>query len=246
MRIDTGEWSGVEALLRWDRPGRGLVSPSEFISVLEETGLIVPVGSWVIETVCRQLGEWARAGIGPLCVAVNVSSKQFLCDGFVADIARALAENGIPPASLDIEITESSLMSRSEQADAVLRELKALGVSIAIDDFGTGYSSLSYLKRFPIDTLKIDISFIRDVTTNSATAAIAVAIITMARGLKMKVTAEGVETEPQLEFLRRHACDEIQGYYCARPMPPAELLKRRQAHRVHAHPRRLTGDSRHA
>ena len=232
MRIDTGEWSGVEALLRWERPGLGLVLPSRFIPVLEETGLIVPVGTWVIETACRQIGEWAHSGIGRMRVAVNVSSKQFLRDGFVPDIARAIRKNDIAPESLDIEITESSLMSGSEEADNVLRELKALGVRIAIDDFGTGYSSLAYLQRFPIGTLKIDISFIRDVTTNPDVAAITVAIINMARSLKMKVIAEGVETQPQLEFLRRHACDEMQGYYCSRPLPAAELAKLREEDRA--------------
>ncbi len=228
MGIETGEWSGAEALLRWDRPGHGLIPPEAFISVLEDTGLIVPVGTWVIETVCRQIAEWARSGMGRIRVAVNVSSKQFLRDGFLPDIARALRENEIAPESLDIEITESSLMSRTEKTDSVLRQLKTLGVGVAIDDFGTGYSSLAYLKRFPIDTLKIDISFIRDVTTNPASAAIAVAIIDMARSLKLKVVAEGVETEPQLEFLRRHACDEIQGFYCAQPMPAAELARLRE------------------
>ena len=227
MRVDSGEWSGAEALLRWQRPGHGLVSPSAFIPTLEETGLIVPVGDWVIETVCRQIGEWIAAGLGPMRVAVNVSGKQFLRHGFVAAIAKAIRDNDIPPDSLDIEITESSLMSRSEEADRVLKELKVLGVWIAIDDFGTGYSSLAYLRRFPIDTLKIDISFIRDITTSADGAAIAVAIINLARTLKMKVVAEGVETQPQLEFLRQHACDEIQGFYCSRPIPAAELAKLR-------------------
>jgi diguanylate cyclase (GGDEF)-like protein len=232
MRIDTGNWSGVEALLRWDRPGHGLILPAEFIAVLEETGLIVPVGTWVIETVCRQIGEWARSGGGWIRVAVNVSGKQFLSDGSLPDVARALRKNDVREESLDIEITESSLMSQRAETDNVLRELKALGVGIAIDDFGTGYSSLAYLQRFPIDTLKVDISFIRDVTTNPASAAIAVAIIDMARTLKMKVIAEGVELQTQLDFLRRHACDEIQGYYCARPMPAAELAKQHEENRA--------------
>jgi diguanylate cyclase (GGDEF)-like protein len=225
MRIDTGEWSGVEALIRWNRPGQGLVPPVEFIPVLEETGLIVPVGAWVIEAACRQIGEWASSGIGWMRVAVNVSSKQFLRRGFVSDIARALRGSNVAPELLDIEITESSLMSRREEVDDVIRELKTLGVGIAIDDFGTGYSSLAYLKRFPIDTLKIDISFVREVTTSPTAAAIAVAIISMARSLKMKVVAEGVETVPQLEFLRQHDCDEIQGYYCSRPLTAAVLTE---------------------
>jgi len=223
LRVDSGEWSGVEALLRWERPGHGLIQPSAFIPVLEETGMIVPVGAWVINAVCRQIGEWTRSGVGPVRVAVNVSGKQFLRDGFVAEIARAIRDTGIAPDLLDIEITESSLMSRRADTDRVLRELKQLGVSIAIDDFGTGYSSLAYLHRFPIDTLKIDISFIRELTTSPDGAAIAVAIINMARSLKMTVIAEGVETEAQLAFLRQHACDEIQGYYCSRPVPASDL-----------------------
>jgi len=232
MTIDAGSWSGAEALLRWNRPGHGLVAPGHFVSALEDTGLIVPVGTWVIETVCRQIAEWASSGSGWIRVAVNVSCKQFLRNDFLPDVARALRENGVAPESLAVEITESSLMSRTARTDNVLQELKALGVGIAIDDFGTGYSSLAYLQRFPIDTLKIDISFIRDVTTNPASAAIAVAIIDMARSLKMKVVAEGVETLAQLEFLRQHACDEIQGFYCARPMPAAELAARHDENRV--------------
>jgi EAL domain-containing protein (putative c-di-GMP-specific phosphodiesterase class I) len=232
MRIATGEWSGVEALIRWDRPGHGLVPPSLFIPVLEETGLIVPVGTWVIQAVCGQIDEWAHAGVGRMCVAVNVSGKQFLRDGFVPDIARAMHDHHLAPASLDIEITESCLMERRDETDGVLRALKAMGVTIAIDDFGTGYSSLAYLQRFPIDTLKIDISFIRHVTTSPDCDALAVAIINMGRSLKMRVIAEGVETRPQLEFLRKHACDEIQGYYCAPPMSAAETAVRRQANRA--------------
>ncbi|MBI3504393.1 MAG: EAL domain-containing protein [Proteobacteria bacterium] len=227
MRLDTGDWSGVEALLRWDRPGHGLVMPDTFIPMLEETGLIVPVGTWVIQTACRQIGEWARTGMGPMRVAINVSGKQFLRDGFVATVARAIQENDILPEALDIEITESSLMSRTTQTDNVLRELKAFGVWIAVDDFGTGYSSLSYLRRFPIDTLKIDISFVRELGMSPDGESIAIAIINLARSLNLRVVAEGVETVTQLEFLRTHACDEIQGYYCSRPLPAAALAELR-------------------
>lgn len=232
MRVDTGEWSGVEALIRWDRPGHGPVAPSAFIPVLEATGLIVPVGSWVIQTACRQIAEWEDAGLGWIHVAVNVSARQFLSDGFVPDIARAIRENEIAPEALDIEITESSLMSRREETDDILRELKAIGVRISIDDFGTGYSSLAYLRRFPIDTLKIDISFIRDVTTSPDGAAIVVAIINLARSLKLRVIAEGVETQSQLDFLRGHGCDEIQGFYFSRPLPATELGKLREENRA--------------
>ncbi len=228
IRIDTGEWSGVEALLRWERPGHGLICPGEFIPVLEGTGLIVPVGSEVIATACRQISAWASQGLGDIPVAVNVSGRQFLLGGIVQVVGRALQDSGIAPHLLEIEITESSLMRRTDEADTRLRELKALGVKIAIDDFGTGYSSLAYLRRFPIDTLKIDISFVRDLPTSEDGAAIAVAIINMARSLKMKVIAEGVETLPQLEWLRRHACDEIQGFYYSRPLPAADLARLRR------------------
>ncbi|MHB8837814.1 MAG: putative bifunctional diguanylate cyclase/phosphodiesterase [Gemmatimonadaceae bacterium] len=227
IRVDSGEWTGAEALIRWNRPGHGLVPPTLFISALESTGLIMPVGAWVIEAACRQMGEWARAGLGDIQVAVNVSSRQFLSRGFVDGVARAIAESGIAPGSLSIEISESSLMSKRIEADNVLRELKALGVPIAIDDFGTGYSSLAYLRRFPIDTLKIDISFIRDITTSEDGAAIAVAIIDMARSLKMHVIAEGVETTPQLEWLRAHACNEIQGFLYSRPLCADDLARLR-------------------
>ena len=232
MNIETSEWSGAEALLRWERPGVGLVLPGTFITMLEETGLIVPVGTWVIRSACRQINEWAQAGIGTIRVAVNVSGRQFLRDGFVADVRDAIQDNAIAPGLLDIEITESSLMSRTVQTDDILRDLKALGVSISVDDFGTGYSNLAYLRRFPIDALKIDISFIRDVGTSADGAALAAAIINLARSLKLKVIAEGVETEMQLDFLRQHACDEIQGYYCSHPLPAGEMMRARQARRA--------------
>ena len=234
IRIDSGEWSGAEALLRWNRPGHGLVAPAVFMAALESTGLIVSVGAWVIETACRQIGEWARDGLGEIHVAVNVSPRQFLQRGFVASVARAIDDGGIATESLGIEISESSLMSKRAEADGVLRELRALGISIAIDDFGTGYSSLAYLKRFPIDTLKMDISFIRDLTTSEGGAAVALAIIELARSLKMRVVAEGVETEPQLEWLRQHACDEIQGFYYSRPLSATALAALRAGYRAAA------------
>ncbi|HEY5489635.1 MAG TPA: EAL domain-containing protein [Gemmatimonadaceae bacterium] len=230
LHLDTSEWSGAEALLRWNRPGHGLIQPAAFIPMLEATGLIVPVGNWVIATACQQVSEWASEGLGDIPVAVNVSGKQFLLGGVAPVVERALQDSGIAPDLLHIEITESSLMTRSEEAETLLRALRALGVQIAIDDFGTGYSSLAYLKRFPIDTLKIDISFIRDVTTSEDGAAIAVAIINMARSLKMRVIAEGVETQSQLDWLRQNACDEIQGFLYSRPLPATELARLREAH----------------
>ncbi|MEO5573969.1 MAG: bifunctional diguanylate cyclase/phosphodiesterase, partial [Gammaproteobacteria bacterium] len=225
IRIDSGVWTGVEALIRWNRPGHGLVAPGVFIPVLEETGLITPIGMWVIDAACRQISAWGLARIGSLQVAVNVSGKQFLQEGFVAAVAATIRRHNIDAELLEIEITESSLMSNTEETHAILRELNALGVSISIDDFGTGYSSLAYLRRFPIDKLKIDMAFIRDITTNADDAAITVAIISMAHILKLTVIAEGVESEEQLEFLRRHGCDEFQGYYLSRPLPVVDLEK---------------------
>lgn len=229
MRVSSGEWSSAEALLRWERPEHGTVSPAVFIPVLEETGMIIAVGAWVIDTACRQIAAWSKAGLGNICVAVNVTGRQFAHPGFVDAVTEAIRANNIPPATLDIEITESSLMARTNETEVVLLALKALGVKIAIDDFGTGYSSLSYLKRYPIDTLKIDASFIKDITSNEDDAAIAVTIINMARILKMSVIAEGVETETQLEFLRAHQCDEIQGYLFSKPLPAMEIAALRAA-----------------
>ncbi len=193
--------------------------------MLEETGLIIPVGMWVIESVCQQIAAWAAAGCGDIRVAVNVSGRQFSSPGFVEAVAAAIRTSGIPPELLDIEITERALMAHDAETDAVLRDLKTLGVLIAIDDFGTGCSSLSYLQRYPIDTLKIDISFIRGLIDDIDGGAIAVTIINMARILKMTVIAEGVETESQLTFLRTHECDEIQGYLFSRPLLPSDLAR---------------------
>ena len=225
MQIASGAWTGVEALLRWNRPGTGLVPPGRFIPSLESTGLILQGGAWVIERVCRQISEWAANGTGALRVAVNVSSRQFTAPGFVDLVARALRTSGILPESLEIEITESCLMAGTRESDQILCDLKALGVRISIDDFGTGYSSLAYLRRFPVDTLKIDISFIQDVPASADGAAIAVAIINLARSLRLTVVAEGVETPSQLAFLQEHDCDEIQGYLCSGPVTAAELAR---------------------
>jgi diguanylate cyclase (GGDEF)-like protein len=226
MNVASGQWSSVEALLRWQQPGVGLVSPAEFIPVLESTGLIVPVGRWVLRAVCAQIADWAARGLRHVRVAVNVSSQQFTRPDFVDDVRAALADSGIAAAALDLEITESALMSRDANVAAALNALKALGVRIAIDDFGTGYSSLSYLTRYPIDTLKIDISFIREITPNAEGSALTAAIIGLARTLKMNVIAEGVETVEQLAFLRAHSCDEIQGYLFSPPLTAEELMRR--------------------
>jgi diguanylate cyclase (GGDEF)-like protein/PAS domain S-box-containing protein len=225
MEIDSGRWTSVEALMRWNRPGHGFIMPGQFVPALEELGLIVPVGAWVIDAACRQIHEWELSGLGHIKVAVNVSSKQVREDGFVAQVAEIVREHKIDPRLLEFEITESTLMAHGEATDLTLRKLKDIGISISIDDFGTGYSNLSYLKRFLVDALKIDIAFIRDVTTNADDAIIAVAIINMAHSLRLKVIAEGVETLEQLDFLRAHGCDEVQGYLLSKPLPAEQLAE---------------------
>ena len=221
--LHTGRVLGVEALLRWQHRELGMVPPGRFIGLAEETGLIVPIGAWVLQTACRQLKQWQEEGLGPLRVAVNLSARQFGQKDLVESVAEILVETGLDPACLEIELTEGLVMTDVERAIGVLRNLKFLGVKLSIDDFGTGYSSLSYLKRFPIDVLKIDQSFVRDITIDAEDAAIAAAIISLAHSLKLQVIAEGVETEAQLTFLRRHNCDQMQGYYFSRPVPAAEL-----------------------
>ncbi|NRR29258.1 EAL domain-containing protein [Oxalobacteraceae bacterium] len=225
VNLHTGRISGAEALLRWHRPGFGMVFPSEFIPVLEETGLIVRVGGWIIDAACRQIAAWARSAVGPVHVAVNVSSRQFVEGDLETEVREALDKYKVPAELLELELTETALMTNAERTITVLRNLKEIGVQIAIDDFGTGYSSLAYLQRFPIDKLKIDIAFVRDITTNPNDAAIALAIISMAHSLKLRVIAEGVESRPQLEYLRRNRCDEIQGYYFSRPVGAAEMAQ---------------------
>jgi diguanylate cyclase (GGDEF)-like protein len=221
-QITSGKIAGFEALIRWQRPGYGLIPPLQFISVLEETGLIVRVGSWVIATACRQISEWLRSDIGPVQVSVNVSGRQFVEGDLEGDVEAALAGNQIAGELLELELTESSLMSNTERTMTSLGNLRRRGVQISIDDFGTGYSSLAYLRRFPLDKLKIDIAFIRDVTRNADDAAIVLAIIRLAHSLRLEVIAEGVETSAQLESLRQRDCDHIQGYYFSPPLPLAE------------------------
>ncbi|MDH5536068.1 MAG: EAL domain-containing protein, partial [Betaproteobacteria bacterium] len=221
VSLVTGVITGFEALLRWQR-GEVLVPPAEFISVLEETGMIVPVGEWVLKSVCGQLKRWEQEGISPRPIAVNLSARQFQRKNLAAVIGQVVQECGVKPALLKLELTESLLMSEAKEAVDTLHELKNLGVQLSVDDFGTGYSSLAYLKRFPLDELKIDRAFIRDAISDPDDAAIAATIINLAHGLTLKVVAEGVETDGQLAFLRLHGCDEMQGFYFARPLPAAE------------------------
>ena len=232
LNLSTGQISGAEALLRWNRPGFGLVFPAEFIPVMEETGLIVRAGAWIIDEACRQIAKWEQDGAGELRVAVNVSSRQFVEGDLEANVRAAITRHHVDPSLLELELTESALMSNAEHTIKVLSNLKALGIKVAIDDFGTGYSSLAYLKRFPIDKLKIDIAFVRDITVNPDDAAIALAIISMAHSMKMTVIAEGVESRAQMAYLRRHRCDEIQGFHFSRPVPAKEMAELMLQHRA--------------
>jgi diguanylate cyclase (GGDEF)-like protein len=213
VNIASGLVSGMEALLRWQHPELGSVPPARFIPIAEETGLIVPIGAWVLKTACAQNRAWQRSGVRRFAVAVNLSPRQFAADNLLEDIRSALAESGLAPQDLELEITESMVMDDPDKAIDVLRQVKALGVSVAIDDFGIGYSSLAYLKRFPIDTVKVDRSFVEDIPADENSMAIAQAVIAMAHNLRLKVVAEGVESEGQLSFLRGEGCDDIQGYY---------------------------------
>ena len=230
--LSDGRVRGAEALLRWEHPERGLLAPVEFISLAEISGLIAPIGRWVLQTACRQIREWQTQGHPNLTVSVNLSPRQFQGADLVSQVAGALREHGVDPRCLDLEITESNAMENAELTVNSLWELKRLGVGISMDDFGTGYSSLNYLKKFPIDRVKLDQSFVRDVASNPEDAAIVRAVIAMAHTLRLVVAAEGVETEDQLSFLRRHQCDEMQGFLFSPPVPPGEfreLLRRRQA-----------------
>ncbi len=218
MDIDTGRTVGLEALLRWRHPELGLIAPDKFIPIAESSGLIVSIGEWVLRAACSQVRNWQVEGLPVVPVAVNVSAVQFRQRGFVDLVARVLQETGLPPHYLELELTESLLLSTGDVTFSVLKELSALGLKLAIDDFGTGYSSLSYLKYLPVSKLKIDRSFVENIATNSDDAAIAATIISIAKQLHLEVIAEGVESEAQLSFLRLHECDQIQGYYFSKPL----------------------------
>ncbi len=223
--ISAGKIVGVEALVRWNHPERGQVLPIEFISVAEETGLIIPIGEWVLRTACAQNKAWQQAGYPPMRMAVNLSAYQFRQKQLVETVARALRETGMDPRYLELEITESTAMQDVEFTIAMLRSLREMGIRIALDDFGTGYSSLSYLRKFPITTLKVDRSFVRDVLTDPEDAAIVATIITLAQILKLNVIIEGVETEEELAFFEQQECFEMQGYLFSEPKPAGEIEK---------------------
>jgi diguanylate cyclase (GGDEF)-like protein/PAS domain S-box-containing protein len=228
INIGTGAITGCEALLRWTHPTRGDISPALFIPIAEDSGLIVPIGRWVLSQACEQAQAWANAGLSATTVAVNVSAVEFRDDEFLKNLFTILTNSNLDPRSLEIELTESVLMRRVESTAAILQALRKRGVQVAIDDFGTGYSSLSYLRKFPIDALKIDQSFVRQIVGGEDDAAIVTAVISMAKSLKLRVVAEGVETLQELEFLQAHRCEEAQGFYFSRPVPPqqfATLLK---------------------
>ncbi|HVY07788.1 MAG TPA: EAL domain-containing protein [Burkholderiales bacterium] len=232
VRTSDGRVTGVEALVRWNHPALGLVGPNQFISVAEEIGLIIPIGEWVVATACRQLRAWQQSGCPPISVAVNIAGSHFRQPSLLTSVAQALEQADLDPHLLEIELTESMLMDNVESTLALLRDLKAMGVKLSIDDFGTGYSSLAYLKRFPLDSLKIDRSFIKDAPGDAGDAALTTAIIGMAHSLNLSVVAEGVEMQPQYDFLKDRGCDVIQGYLVSRPIAPehmAEFIDSRNA-----------------
>ncbi len=228
VNLQTGAITSVEALVRWQHPERGLLLPAQFLTIAEDTGLIVAIGHWVLQEACRQTREWFDAGLLAVPVAVNISSLEFRSDQFLEGVQAALQSTSLDPKYLELELTETVLMRHADSAADALAQLKAIGVRLAVDDFGTGYSSLSYLTRFPIDALKLDQSFVRNLIGSSADAAVVSAVISMGKSLHHRVIAEGVETLEQLAFLQAHCCDEGQGYYFSRPLDPqhfAKLLK---------------------
>src|SRR5580704_5876657 len=225
LGLRTGEITGVEALIRWLHPQRGMIYPAQFVPIAEECGLIVPIGQWVLLEACKQAKAWRKSGLGVVPVSVNVSAAEFAAKDFLSGVRAVLIATGVEPEHLELELTESVLMREAEAAVVTLVKLKAMGVQLAIDDFGTGYSSFTYLRRFPSDALKLHQSFVQEITADPADAAIVSAMINLGRSLKQRVIAEGVETRAQLEFLQLHGCGEGQGYYFSRPVVPEQAEK---------------------
>jgi EAL domain-containing protein (putative c-di-GMP-specific phosphodiesterase class I) len=225
INLLTGRIIGAEALVRWNDPERGMIEPDGFIPVAEETRLIVPLGEWVLRTACKQAKEWHNGGATTMRIAVNLSARQFQQADLVQMVRRALDDVKLDPSALELEITETTAMQNGEVTVEVLRALRDIGVGISIDDFGTGYSSLNYLKRFPINAVKIDRAFVRDLGSSDGDAAIVSAVIGIARSLRLRVVAEGVETAEQFAFLRAKECDEAQGFYFSRPIPADDFSR---------------------
>ena len=225
INLGTGGITGAEALIRWIHPNRGLIPPAQFIPVAEDCGLILPIGKWVLREACKQARSWVGAGLPLATVAVNISAMEFRNENFLESVFEILKDTDLDPSSLELELTESVLMKRVESAASILPTLRARGVHLAVDDFGTGYSSLSYLRKFPIDALKIDQSFVHQIATTPDETTIVTAVISMGRSLKLRVVAEGVETREQLDFLQAQQCEEAQGYYFSPPVPPQQFAK---------------------
>jgi diguanylate cyclase len=225
VNLKTGRISGAEALLRWTHPTRGPVPPGQFIPVAEDCGLILPIGTWVLRQACQQAQAWVDAGLPLGTMAVNISAMQLRNESFLEGVFAILQDTRLDPKLLELELTESVLMKHAESTASILTALRERGVQVAVDDFGTGYSSLSYLRKFPIDALKIDQSFVGQITTVPDEIIIVKAVIGLGRSLKLRVVAEGVETQEQLAFLQAHQCDEAQGYYFSRPALPEQFAK---------------------
>jgi EAL domain-containing protein (putative c-di-GMP-specific phosphodiesterase class I)/GGDEF domain-containing protein len=225
LNIGSKKVIGAEALIRWNRDGKGFVSPVDFIPLAEETGLIIPIGEWVLRTACYQAKAIHRQGFADFIMAVNISARQFQHPGFTRLVAEVLKETDLSPTRLELEITESLAMNDAEKSIATMNELREIGIQLSIDDFGTGYSSLSYLKRFPINKLKVDQSFVRNMTSNPNDASIAKTVILLGQSLNLTVIAEGVETQEQLALLEQYGCDEVQGYLFSKPIPKESLEK---------------------